>query len=226
MLAPLESIHHLYLTFDRQCRQLWSSKVKDNEIESYYSYNQSSFPRADQGGFYSLFEGKTIAEISDILSHGDTQFGFYSTEAICLWHTALQFFSSTEQYEDMVFISQKLCVRLEKFKDRWDHNLPEQLNHDAAMSFYLHGHAENARGNTMSAMDAFFQCVMLRSQVLNKEEFDPLKGLVLRRLESIASRVGDGTSVGFYQGLLDTMYSDLETKDMQDTASFQYGIHI
>ncbi|KAJ6069433.1 hypothetical protein N7499_011320 [Penicillium canescens] len=90
LLAPLESVHHLYLIFDSQCRQLWNSNVKDSDVGTYYSYNQASFPRADRGRFYSLFEGKTVFEICDILGSGDKRFGFYSTEAFCLWHTALQ----------------------------------------------------------------------------------------------------------------------------------------
>ncbi|KAL4931346.1 uncharacterized protein BDV17DRAFT_288894 [Aspergillus undulatus] len=224
MLAPLDSIHHLYLTFDGQCRQLRNSKVRDNDIRSYYSYNQASFPRADQGEFYSLFKRKTVREICGILGKADEQFGAYSTEAFCLWHTALQYLSSTEQYEDMAYVSGNLCVRLEGFKYRWDHSQPKQLNSDAAMSFYLHGDAEDARGNTMNAINAFSQCIMLRSQVSSREEWDSWKGIALRRLEAIASRVGDGMGVGFYQDLLDTMYSDLEAKDVQAIANFQPGV--
>lgn len=223
-LVPLESIRHQYLMFDSQCRQLWSSKVTGNSIESYYSYNQASFPRMDRGQFYSLFEGKSIAEILNILSDGDRLFGVYSTEAICLWHTALQYFTSNERHDDMGYVANRLCVRFQRFKDGWDHNLPAQLNHDTAMSFFLHGHAEDAQGNTMSAIDAFYQCVILRSQVLRRETFDPLKGIALRRLEVIASRVGDEMGVGFYQGLLNTMYSDLEAKYIQETASLQNDI--
>lgn len=223
MLAPLESIHHLYLAFDSQCRQLWSSKVKDNEIVSYYSYNQASFPRADRGAFYSLFEGKTIPEICEIVSEGDRQFGSYSTEAICLWHTALQYLSSAERYDDMAYLSRNLCVRLEQFKDWWNHNLPEQLNRDAAMTFYLHGHAEDGRGNTISAIDALCQCITLRTQVIADGKFDPLKGIALRRLEAIASRVGDEIGVRFYQDLLNTMYSDLDSKYSQDMAGSQHS---
>ncbi|KAL3468132.1 hypothetical protein BJX64DRAFT_283015 [Aspergillus heterothallicus] len=224
MRAPLDSIHHLYLIFDRQCRQLWSSKVKGNEIESYYSYNQASFPRADRGRFYSLFEGRAIGDIYNMLDSGDRQFGPYSTEAICLWHTALQFFASNEQYEEMSSISMRLCVRLERFKERWDFSRPPQLNHDAAMSFYLHGHAEEGRGNTMDAIDAFYHCIRLRSQVVNREEYDPLTGIALRKLETISSRLGDGVGVAFYQGLLEVMYSKLEAKYMQDMADSQQGI--
>ncbi|KAL3473104.1 hypothetical protein BJX99DRAFT_272445 [Aspergillus californicus] len=224
MLAPLQSVHHLCLIFDAQCRQLWSSNVKGNEIESYYSYNQASFPRAVRGDFYSLFQGKTLHEFSDILSDGDNKFGLYSTEALCLWHTALQYFASTENHDDMAYLSDRLCVRLEKFKDRWDHNLPAQLNHDAAMGFYLHGHAEDARKNTMNAADAFFQCIKLRSQATDHGTFDPLTGIAVRRLQTIASRIGDGIGVGFYQGVLDTLYSELEARYMQDMASFQHSI--
>jgi hypothetical protein len=62
--------------------------------------------------------------------------------------------------------------------------------------------------------------------LLDPGEFDSLKGIVLRQLETIASRVGDGIGVGFYQDLLDTMYSDLETMYMQDTENFRHGVDI
>lgn len=224
MLAPLESIHHLYLTFDSQCRELWNSNIQDNEIGSYYSYNQASFPRADRGNFYSLFERKTVFEICDLLGRGDERFGFYSTEAFCLWHTALQYFCSAELYDYMAYVSAKLCGRLKNFTDRWDHSLPTQLNHDAAMTFYLHGHVEDARGNSMNALYAFRQCIMLRSQVVDGEKLDFLRGIALRRLETIATRVGDGIGVGLYQRLLDAMYYELEAKDQLGMASLQHGL--
>lgn len=120
MRVPSESIRHLYLVFDVHCREIWKSMTKDNEIESYYSYNQASFPRADRGDFYSLFEKKTVQEICGILSTADSRFGVYSSETFCLWHTALQYLFITERYDDMSSASKTICVRLEQFKDRWD----------------------------------------------------------------------------------------------------------
>ncbi|KAL4799557.1 hypothetical protein BDV19DRAFT_355276 [Aspergillus venezuelensis] len=135
--VPLETVSHLYRAFDQQGRALWHARMKDNEIEAYYSYNQASFPRADRGRFYSLFEEKGIGKIRDILRYVDTHFGMDNTETFCLWHTALQYLFITSQYREMAIIADELCVRLIPFKNGWDHSRPKQLNHDAAMSFYL-----------------------------------------------------------------------------------------
>lgn len=86
------------------------------------------------------------------------------------------------------------------------------------MTFYLHGEAEDAKGHPMNAIDAFVECAMLRSQVVLRDEWDALKGIALRRLETIASRVGDGTGIMFYEGLLETMYSNLEARVVEETA--------
>lgn len=87
----LDQICHIYLAFDAYCRRLWMSKVKHDIMKAYFSYNQASFPRADVGEFYSLYNGMALDGIENILARVDLELGSYSTETFCLWHTAIEY---------------------------------------------------------------------------------------------------------------------------------------
>lgn len=68
---PIDSKGHLYLAFDAYCRHLWMSKVAQDGCKAHYSYNQASFPRADPGGFYDFYRGKSLNDITATLESAD-----------------------------------------------------------------------------------------------------------------------------------------------------------
>ncbi|KAL4983844.1 hypothetical protein BDW68DRAFT_168160 [Aspergillus falconensis] len=76
----------LYIAFDAYCRYLWISRIGSGDFKAYFSYNQVSFPRADQGAFYDFFEDKDLGRIIAILASADEQIGPLSHETFSGLH--------------------------------------------------------------------------------------------------------------------------------------------
>jgi hypothetical protein len=212
---PLDSDGHLYLAFDAYCRHLWMSRVAQEEFKAHYSYNQASFPRADPGGFYDFYRGKSLNDITATLESADRDLGLYSHEMFCVWHTAIRYLWKEEKYRDMAGLCRRLCWRLELLGDGYDYSQQRQLNLDASLTFYLLGEAQAAQGNLRDAKRAFEGSIMLRSRLV-PSKFDTGKVAALRKLESVVTRLGDVSAANHFRGLLNTIYSAVETRDMEE----------
>jgi hypothetical protein len=192
-LLDMDQICHLYLAFDTYCRALWMewmSKVKHDTVKAYYSYNQASFPRADVGDFYSLYNGMSLDGIQTVLASADQELGSLSTETFTLWHTALRYLWNRESYLEMAFLSQCLCDRMTQLGASFDYNEHRQLNLDGTLTFYLLGQAQEALGYPYTARRAFEESLHLRHLVLPDDRWDPARTAALRRLASLDTRVG------------------------------------
>ncbi|KAJ0419735.1 hypothetical protein BJY00DRAFT_313657 [Aspergillus carlsbadensis] len=115
--GPDAHVHlgQLYFAFAAYCRYLWRTRIGNDDLRAYISYNQASFPRADAGVFYDFFDGKDLATIDAILASVDEQLGQLSHEAFLLWHTALRFLLAESRSAEMVSITEGFCVRLRDF---------------------------------------------------------------------------------------------------------------
>ncbi|EAW20827.1 uncharacterized protein NFIA_113580 [Aspergillus fischeri NRRL 181] len=215
---PMDSDGHLYLAFDAYCRHLWMSKVAQDEFKAHYSYNQASFPRADPGGFYDFYRGKSLNDITATLESADRDLGLYSHETFCVWHTAIRYLWEEERYRDMAGLCQRLCWRLELLGDGYDYSQQLQLNLDASLTFYLLGEAQAAQGNLRDARTAFEASVMLRSRLV-PSDFDTGKVAALGKLESVVTRLGDVLAANHFRGLVNTIYSAVESRDMEERAT-------
>ncbi|KAL4786486.1 hypothetical protein BJX76DRAFT_355035 [Aspergillus varians] len=206
----LDQVSHVYLAFDTYCRHLWMawiSRMKHDTMKAYFSYNQASFPRADPGGFYSLFQGMTLGGVLNILERIDRELGKYSHECFILWHTAIRYLWSEKMYLEMAFVSDRLCKRVNQLGVGFDYTQHRQLNFDASLTFYLLGQAQEAQGFPCTARGAFAQAVQLQNQVLLSEDtWDPAKGAALTRLMSLDIRLGNLYMVTYSIASIAKMY--------------------
>jgi hypothetical protein len=82
---------HMPQAFDAFCRDIWMVRLGRDDLKTYYSYNQASFPRADPGRFYEKFHNKEADEIIADLEEVDQKMGLYESATFCLWHTAINY---------------------------------------------------------------------------------------------------------------------------------------
>lgn len=217
---PLDSTGHLYWAFDAYCRQLWMSRAGHDQLKGSYSYNQASFPRADPGGFYDFYKGKSLEEMKSILKRVDRELGEYSHETFCLWHTVTRFLSSEERYGEMGDICQSLCVRLNRLGDGYDYSQQRQLNLDVSLTYYLLGVAQEAQGYLDDAERTFDKSMKVRSQLLSDDMWDSTKVHSLTKLESLTTRRRDSSAACYYTGLLHKIYAAVEAKDKEEQAKY------
>lgn len=59
----------------------------------------------------------------------------------------------------------------------------------------------------------------LRNRLVSSNSWDPTKAAALRKLESVVTRLGDVFAASHYMGLLNRIYSAVETRDMQEQAT-------
>ncbi|GFF83148.1 predicted protein [Aspergillus lentulus] len=214
MLDP-EHICHLYLAFDGYCRYLWMaymSKINHDMMKAYYSYNQASFPRADVGGFYSLYSGMSLDGIEKYLVKADLELGSYSTETFALWHTALRYLWSEERYLEMAFLSQRLCDRVGQLEASLDYTEHKQLNLDGALTFYLLGQAQEALGYPLTARGSFDKSVQLRNLVLPDDRWDAAKGAALSKLIKLDTNIGRVHGADCSAESIKRMYTNVEIR--------------
>ncbi|KAI9036275.1 uncharacterized protein KD926_002093 [Aspergillus affinis] len=207
---------HLYQSFDSYCRRLWQVNARCDEIRAYVSYNQASFPRADIGEFYNLFEGKPIEQIYETLHTADIELGDASHETFTLWHTAVRSLGRDGRYGDMTNVVRSLCTRIYPLAATFGHHEHRQLNLDSALSFFLLGGAEEILGDLHDARLSFQEAIKIRSWNIPFEKNDHAKAAALRRLLSIALKLGDLSAAKDCNRWLDRMYSEVELRDKEE----------
>ncbi|GAM33876.1 hypothetical protein TCE0_013f01090 [Talaromyces pinophilus] len=207
----------LYLAYDFYCRYLWGLKTGHDQMKSFYSYNQASFPRADSGKFFDLFNGQKPQEIILDLQRIDEDLGRHSHETFSLWHMAAHWFRNNEMFADMDFLLQLLRDRVDELGDDYDYSQDRQLNFDCMMSFSLLGDALENRGFILNAMDAFHNAVKIRSRIVPSDNWDPGKAGALRRLRSIAIRIQDLWTESDCSQQLDRMYASQKKRDAEES---------
>ncbi|KAL4814674.1 hypothetical protein BDW67DRAFT_176865 [Aspergillus spinulosporus] len=171
----LDKLRPLYLAFDVYCRFLWMSKTGSNYIKAYYSYNQARFPRADAGELYSLYKGRTLVEIQNILARVDVEFDKYSHENMTLWHTAMEYLWSEEKYVEMGFICRHLSNRILRLGEAFDYRQDPQLNHDVSTTLLLLGLAQEAQGCPYTARESFEKAARVRDLIIPRDRWDPAR---------------------------------------------------
>ncbi|PYI35965.1 hypothetical protein BP00DRAFT_333603 [Aspergillus indologenus CBS 114.80] len=198
MLASLEDLNvdaagHLYIAFDAYRRSLWPSSVKFQQtriehIKSIFSYNQASFPRAEDNGSYDLFRDMTPDSVFKIRKDSDDeeQLGEFSHESICLWHTAIRWLKLKGDFAQMVKLGEYLSLRWHTFGPRFESNRDEQLNTDASLTFYLLGVGYKACRDFGRAMEALQNAVVIRRKGVCDERWDATNVATLRKLDSVA----------------------------------------
>jgi hypothetical protein len=201
----LDEIGHYYSTFNTYCRHLWGQKVGD-DYKAYYSFHQASFPRVPQGGFYSIYEGKSIYQIRSILAWSDTSLGMYSPETSCLWLTALNYLWDEGKTQDLISVGRLLCQRIASLElhRRLE---SQQLNLDGSVACFLLGRAEEADGRLGDAKDNYFCAVNLRNEIIASETWDPIRVASLERLLLLSLRVGDSSAWERWDAMLKRMYN-------------------
>ncbi|KAH1336385.1 hypothetical protein KXV68_002342 [Aspergillus fumigatus] len=78
--------------------------------------------------------------------------------------------------------------------------------------------AQVAQGNLRDARTAFEGSVMLRSRLV-PSDFDTGKVAALERLEFVATRLGDVLAADHFRGLVNNIYSAVESRDMEERAA-------
>ncbi|KAL4911905.1 hypothetical protein BDW62DRAFT_216861 [Aspergillus aurantiobrunneus] len=175
-------LSQLYFAFDAYCRYIFMSRIGVNDFKAYYSYDQASFPRAGEGGFYDFFERKDFSAIKTVLASVDEQLGLISHETFNIWHTTLCYLLRRGKYEDMVSFAESFCLRLHQFTYQWNDTLPRQLNLDSALSYYLLGQAHERRNDPINAIVAFETAILIRNHVVVEGIRDPARSAALERL--------------------------------------------
>jgi hypothetical protein len=186
---PLDAAGHAYVAFDTYCRHLWSSRI-GHGFKAYYSYNQASFPRTGPGEFYSLYKGKSVPDILQILYQVDAELGESEHETFCLWHTAIEYFWGQDRFQEMMLITEAFCHRLNGM--RGDKRLFEQtqLNNDVSHTYYLLGQAQESVGDLPAAWMSFLESLELRSRILPNDRWDAPKAIALEKAISIGTELG------------------------------------
>ncbi|KAL2863364.1 uncharacterized protein BJX67DRAFT_374565 [Aspergillus lucknowensis] len=186
----LTQIAPLYIAYDSYCRALWMSKVQGDPVKAYYSYNQASFPRAEAGQFYSLFQGMDLRGIQVILDRMEMELGPLTHEALC----------------EMDCITRQLCDRVDRLGMDFDYNQDRQLNLDAAMTFILFGDSRNEQGFVADAREAFNRAVQLRNQIVPEDVWDAARAAALNNLVELDTRLGSVLTADASAASIDRMY--------------------
>lgn len=187
---PLDSTGHLYLAFDAFCRKLWNSKTGPDNFETYYSYNQASFPRADPVAIFDFFKQKNLGQIRHILDEVNSALGDYTHETFTLWHTAIRFLLREQRYTEMETLVRDLCTRVMCLESEFDFSERQQLNIDSMLTFYLLGNAMEARGYLYQAIVAYENSVETRCRnAPYKDNWGSGKVASLRRIKGIKKRL-------------------------------------
>lgn len=204
--SPLDPEGHLYLAFDAYCRALWISKIGLDNAQTYYSYNQASFPRIrlgsphnSVGGFFGYFKGRPLNQTLPILHTIDRELSLFSTETFMIWHTAIRCLRWETRYNDMEIAARQLCARLKRIDATFDYSQDRQFNTDSMLSFYLLGISleENEHCNLQDARVAFENAVVIRARLIPTEDmWDAGNVSSLAKLQSVLSRLGYSTPVG------------------------------
>lgn len=147
---------HFLVAYDTYCRHLWMKRLGEDNIIVFYSYNQASLPRAEQGKFYERFQRQEVTRIRSDLEQMDISLGEYRTETFCIWHTAIRSLLNEERYDDAMVISSELVKRIEEPDEPQDFT-PKQLNFDASMSLFLQGRALERQARSLPAVDLEWQ---------------------------------------------------------------------
>jgi hypothetical protein len=218
---PVDPTGDLYLAFDACCRQLWMQNVRGEEIVAYYSYNQATFPRADTGQFYSLYQGKSLDEITLILSKVGEKFELHDHASFFLWHTSIRYLLSELRWCDAEHICNDLSMRLKGLDTSSVIIEQRQLNVDVAMTFYLLGLSQNHQGKFLGAMYSFKRCVELRSLLVLGDSWDPTLTSALEKLKDLAQRLGDVETQSAVDNRLQRIYSAMEGEDVSNQVQNQ-----
>ncbi|EXJ74508.1 uncharacterized protein A1O5_02804 [Cladophialophora psammophila CBS 110553] len=205
---------HMVLAFDAYCRDLWMARVQGDDIKAYYSYNQSSFPRADRGRFYEKFEGKHREEILVMLREVDNKLGRYSIPTFCLWHTALHYLSVERRFSDAETISSELLRRVAEV-DEVSYS-SGQLNFDVSRTYLFLGDAQQEQGKLWEALANLEVSLNLRCRPVPVGEWDPLLNAILEALISVGTALGEDDRVAVWEQHQDAISSSLEQVDKRD----------
>jgi hypothetical protein len=201
---PLGQVGDHYIAFDKCCRDLWA-RTAGCDYKAHYSYNQASFPRIPQSGFYSIYEGKSLHVIAEILHWVDTNLDEDSPETFSLWLNALNYLWDAERYEDLKLLARVLCCRISSL----DGTISEQLNLDSAVAFYLLGRVEEEDGESVNATQSYISAVEARTQFIPIVTWDSIRAASLERLIILASGIDDEGSCNNWKGMLKRMYDNL-----------------
>ncbi|GAA83753.1 hypothetical protein AKAW_01868 [Aspergillus luchuensis IFO 4308] len=202
----LDQIRPLYLAFDAYCRSLWMERASGSIIKAYISYNQAHFPRTDEGGFYSLYEGMTLGSIQNTLAQVDAELERYSHENMLLWHTAIQYLWSRRRYTEMSYICAHLSKRINQLGTDFDYTQNRQLNQDAATTFLLLGLSYEVLGYPYSARLEFEHAAQLRDKVISTDMWDPTRKAALDKWVEIDRRIGETHTATISSSLIKKMY--------------------
>ncbi|KAL2782349.1 hypothetical protein BJX66DRAFT_216540 [Aspergillus keveii] len=205
-----DAIEHCYVAFVLYCRKLWAQKVGQGYKAS-YSYSQASFPRVKQPEFYTLYEGKELEEIRNILTHVDASLHTYSSETFCLWLTALNYLWDEAKYEDLKKLAKVLCCRIGSMPQEYiGCGLSEhQLGLDATQAYYLLGRAAQETGDIYDAKISLVSAVEWRNLTVPLNTWDPIRVASLESLMVLALRSNDFISWAECEGLLKQTYRNV-----------------
>ncbi|KAJ0414182.1 hypothetical protein BJY00DRAFT_295574 [Aspergillus carlsbadensis] len=202
----LTQVAPLYIAYDSYCRALWMSKVQGDPVKAYYSYNQASFPRAEAGQFYSLFQGMDLHGIQVILDRMEMELGPLTHEAVTLRHTAIRLLWNEKRLWEMDRVTRQLCDRVDRLGMNFDYNKDRQLNLDAAMTFILFGELRNEQGFVDDARRAFNRAVQLRNQIVPEDVWDAARAEALNNLVKLDTRLGSVLTADASAASIDRMY--------------------
>ncbi|KAL4767103.1 hypothetical protein BDW60DRAFT_212280 [Aspergillus nidulans var. acristatus] len=202
----LDQLCSLYLAYDAYCRALWRERAGNNYIKAYYSYNQARFPRADAGEFYSLFQGRSFEGIKSILARVDVELERYSHANLTLWHTAMEYLWSQENYVEMCKICERLTKRVQRLGNTFNYSRDPQLNHDVSTTFLLLGLAQEAQKLHYSAILSFQQAAQVRDRIIPVDKWDPAREGALSKLVEVERKIGEMHTAYYCSTLIDKMY--------------------
>lgn len=209
----LDQIRPLYLAFDAYCRSLWMERAAGSDIAAYVSYNQARFPRADEGGFYTLYKGMTFVGIQNTLARVDVELEPFSHENMLLWHTALEYLWSRGKFTEMACICAHLSQRIHQLGTEFDYTQNQQLNHDASTTFLYLGLAHEAMGCPYTARVAFKHAAQLRDKVISGNAWDPARKAALDKWVELDRRIGETHNATISSSLIDKMYKTGSSTD-------------
>ncbi|KAH8728419.1 hypothetical protein GQ44DRAFT_824226 [Phaeosphaeriaceae sp. PMI808] len=209
---PWDATGHLFLAFDAYCRDLWQSRTaKDDEFKANFGYNQASFPRAERGRFYSLYERKTSSEIRTILASVDQNFNSaFESARICLWHSAIRYHLYERRYDEAEILSSTLGSYLKQLQD-WKEQ--KQPNLDTALTFSLLGAARVSLGRHSEALTNFEECLEIRGFMVPDGVWDACIVGALEKARGLATQLNIPTTVERCATRLDAIYVGMEERD-------------
>ncbi|KAJ5220500.1 hypothetical protein N7468_009704 [Penicillium chermesinum] len=213
---PKDPAGHLFLAYDAYCRAIWKHNTGDGGIKALWSFNQASFPRAEEGGFYEILKGMQPEDIEIQLRLVEEDWGPCSTETFSLWHMVAQWFYRNGEFRYMESFLQQLCARVHGLENEFNYAEDHQLNFNCMMSFSLLGVAQESQGDLISAMVALHRSIAIRSQIIPNGMWDPGKLAALRKLRSIVQRLGDAAQASYCTEQIDSMYASQEREDRQE----------